>query len=76
MVNTIATVQTVNSSAKIVVSSILPRKSDKVVNIIIKKTNDTLSRMCTSKGYHYMNNDHTSSKMVHQMLHFIMITFT
>ena len=55
--DTISTIKTMNPKSKIIVSSIIPRRDDKVVNIIIGKTNKSLQSMCKEKGFYFLNND-------------------
>lgn len=43
--------------SEIVVSSILPKKSEQVVNKIIHKTNQSISNMCQNNNCHFLNND-------------------
>ena len=51
--NTVKTLKSPNRGAKLLVSSILPRKSERVVNNI----NKTLESLCVNLGYHFLNND-------------------
>ena len=55
--DTIDTIGNVNSSAKIVISSILPRKNDRLVNNHIRLTNRALQEMCDEEELHFLNND-------------------
>jgi len=57
MRDTLFTIQSVNSKVKIIISSIIPRCDDKVVNDIIKKTNSSLHSLCEEKGHFFLNND-------------------
>ena len=50
-------VKSVSPRAKIVVSSILPRKGEKLVNNTITNTNEALSSLCTSPGHLYLDNN-------------------
>ena len=50
--NTFKTLKSPNRGAKLLVSSILPRKSERVVNNI----NKTLESLCVNLGYHFLNN--------------------
>ena len=50
--NTVKSLKSPNRGAKLLVSSILPRKSERVVNNIIK----TLESLCVNLGYHFLNN--------------------
>ncbi len=56
-VNTLHTIESVNSQAKIIVSSIIPRRNDKMLNDKIKESNKALQSMCADKGYYFLNND-------------------
>ena len=51
------TISNINSDAKIIVSSILPRKNDKLVNQAIMATNHSLKEVCEDKGYHFLDNN-------------------
>lgn len=62
MESTITKIQTINPETAIVISSILPRKSEKVVNNIIDRTNRAIETMCNKKGYHFLNNDKVMMK--------------
>lgn len=50
------TISNINSDAKIIVSSILPRRNDKLVNQAIMSTNQSLKEVCEDKGYHFLDN--------------------
>lgn len=52
----IDTVQNINSNAHIVISSILPRKNDKLLNRIISETNTALNDFCREKKHHFLDN--------------------
>ena len=54
---TINSIRTQNSNVVIVISSILPRRNDKVVNIIINKTNSALQKLCSEINCIFLNND-------------------
>ena len=51
MKNLADTISNINSGAKIIVSSILPRRNDKLVNQVIMTTNQTLKEVSEEKGY-------------------------
>ena len=46
----------VNPFCKIIVSSILPHKNDRLGNQLIKKTNMSIEKLCRSKAYCFMEN--------------------
>lgn len=50
------TVKQINPECQIVISSILPRKNDKLANQLIKQTNESLKQLCDSKPYILMDN--------------------
>ena len=50
------TISNINRDTKIIVSSILPRKNDKLVNQAIMSTNHSLKEVCEEKGYHFLDN--------------------
>lgn len=50
------TIRNINSGAKIIVSSILPRRNDKLVNNVITATNHSLRQACEEKGYFFLDN--------------------
>lgn len=50
------TVNNINSEAKIIVSSVLPRRNDRLVNRVISETNQALRNACEEKGYHFLDN--------------------
>lgn len=50
------TIKNINSSAKIIVSSILPRRNDRLVNSVITATNQSLKQACEEKGYYFLDN--------------------
>ena len=49
---TIHTVKTIHSKCKIIISSILPRRNDKLVNTIISEANVRFRNMCEEDGNH------------------------
>ena len=55
--DTIETIKDYHPSAKIIVSSILPRLDDSSGNAIIQRTNLSLAEMCDDSGYTFLNND-------------------
>ena len=50
------TVHNINQDAKIIVSSILPRRNDKLINQVIMNTNQALRNACEEKGYYFLDN--------------------
>ena len=50
------TISNINRDAKIIVSSILPRRNDRLVNVVIITTVQTLTEMCEETGYHFFDN--------------------
>ena len=50
------TIRYINSECKIVISSNLPRKNDKLANQLIAQTNKSIMQLCDSKSYHFFNN--------------------
>lgn len=50
------TIKNINTGAKIIISSILPRKNDRLVNNIISDTNQSLKQICEDKGYYFLDN--------------------
>lgn len=50
-------VKSVNSNVVISFSSILPRRSEKVVNDIVLSVNKEIETMCKLSGYNYLDND-------------------
>ena len=56
------TIHNINKDAKIIVSSILPRRNDKLVNQAIEKTNESLKNACEEKGYHFLDNTESFMK--------------
>lgn len=55
--NVANSVKSINPKIKIVYSSILPKKSEKVVNQIISSVNKEIKSMCDRFGYIFLNND-------------------
>ena len=49
-------IEDVNPLCKIITSSILPRKNDRLANQLIKQTNQSLQQLCVSKSYSFMEN--------------------
>ena len=47
------TIHNINQDARIIVSSILPRRNDKLVNGVIGNTNQFLKNACEEKGYYF-----------------------
>jgi hypothetical protein len=54
---TIDSIRSVNSKIKVVVSSIIPSRNDRMVNGVISRVNRSLQTMCEVKGYHFIDND-------------------
>ena len=50
------TVRNINSGGKIIVSSVLPRRNDKLANKVIDQTNLALRKICEDKSCHYLDN--------------------
>lgn len=50
------TIKHINSGCQIIISSILPRKNDKLANQLITQTNQSLKQLCESKSYHFLDN--------------------
>ena len=44
---------------KIIVSSVLPEKKDRLVNDMIEKTNKSLQTMWEESGHYFLNNSNT-----------------
>jgi len=63
--HTIQSIKSANSDVKIIVSSVLPRKNDRLVNDMIEKTNTSLQTMCEESGHFFLNNSNT---FIHQGL--------
>ncbi|MES9905541.1 MAG: GDSL-type esterase/lipase family protein [Sedimenticola sp.] len=55
--DTVDSIKNINPEAKIIISSILPRRNDKLLNRIITDTNSTLEEMCQAENYSFINND-------------------
>lgn len=49
-------IHSINPVGKIIISSILPRRNDKVVNNIISRTNQALSCLCGENSYTFLDN--------------------
>ena len=49
-------IKSANENVKIIVSSILPRNNDKLVNEKILKINKSLQTMCQEKGHYFLDN--------------------
>ncbi|MEW8545304.1 MAG: GDSL-type esterase/lipase family protein, partial [Candidatus Thiodiazotropha sp.] len=49
------TVKCINSKCQVVISSILPRKTDKLANQLLKQVNLSLKQLCESQSYHFLN---------------------
>ena len=50
------TVRNINSGGKVIVSSVLPHRNDKLVNKVIDQTNLALRKICDEKSCHYLDN--------------------
>jgi len=50
-------VRNINPSVKFVISSIIPRKNDKLINIVICQANKALKKVCSEDGQHFQDND-------------------
>lgn len=57
MKETVASVKQTNPSAKFIISGIIPRKNDKLINGVINTTNRSLQKMCQEEGLFFQNND-------------------
>ena len=55
--DTIDTIRNVNPGVKVIISSILPRTSDKLVNKQIRATNAALEELCSEKDLYFVNHD-------------------
>lgn len=53
----INTVKSLNPKVKIVLSSVLPRKSEKVVNNIISNVNSEIKSLCEKSNYTFLDNN-------------------
>ena len=51
------TISNINRDTDIIVSSILPRRNDKLVNQAIMSTNHTLKEVCEEKDHHFLDNN-------------------
>ena len=51
------TVHNVNPEAMIVISSILPRRNDRLTNTVISQTNQALMEVCKEQDYKFIDND-------------------
>ena len=56
------TIHNINHEAKIIVSSNVPRKNDKLVNRVIADTNQSLRNACEEKGYYFLDNTESFMK--------------
>ena len=56
------TIHNINKDVKIIVSSILPRRNDKLLNRVIGKTNQSLKNACEEKGYYFLDNTESFMK--------------
>ena len=56
------TIHNINKDAKIIVSSILPRRNDQLVNGVIGKTNHSLRNACEENGYYFLDNTESFMK--------------
>ena len=45
----------VNPECKVIVSSVMPRKNDRLANQLIKQTNTSLKRLCESNSYGFLD---------------------
>jgi hypothetical protein len=55
--DTFNTIHSLNPRAKIVVSSIIPRRNDRLLNEKINLTNKALKNICDDLGHHFLNNN-------------------
>jgi hypothetical protein len=55
--DTISTIQSYNAGVKIIVSSIIPRINDRLMNERIHDANRDLREMCEEQGHHFLDND-------------------
>lgn len=60
--NAVIKIKSTCHKAKVVISSILPRKTERVIVNIINTTNGLLSDMCTKTGCYFLDNDKTMFK--------------
>ena len=49
------TIKCINSKCQIVISSILPRKTDKLANQLLNQANLSLKQLCESQSYHFLD---------------------
>ena len=49
------TIKYINSKCQIVISSILPRKTDKLANQLLNQANLSLKQLCESQSYHFLD---------------------
>lgn len=50
------TIKCINSSCKIIISSILPWKNNRLANQMITQTNQSIKQMCETNSYHFLDN--------------------
>ena len=50
------TIQQINPDCRIILSSILPRKNDKLANKVIEQTNECLKQLCDTNSYVFLDN--------------------
>ena len=55
--STISVIKSVNPKVKIVISSLIPRRNDKLVNNHIRETNASLQSMCQRDNFSFVNHD-------------------
>ena len=55
--DTAETIHNVNPEARIVISSILPRRNDRITNSVISETNQALKDVCQEQDYVFIDND-------------------
>ena len=51
------TIHNVNPEARIIISSILPRRNDRITNTVISETNHALKDVCQEQDYVFIDND-------------------
>ena len=51
------TIHNVNPEARIIISSILPRRNDRITNAVISETNHALKDVCQEQDYVFIDND-------------------
>ena len=54
--NIALTIQQINPDCRIIVSSILPRKNDKLANKVIEQTNECLRQLCDTNSFVFLDN--------------------